>query len=580
MSKHDLDALREGLKAGKLTEEERALVAEVLSGYFWLTQEIKRKSTTISRLRRLFGVTSERAADLGLAPPPAEEEGTLTLDRPDDPASGPEADRQKDDHDATDDDDDQDGGGGLPTKGDQGEDGAEKKPNSKRPGHGRLGAAGRPGADTKRIAHPELVRGSCCPDCERGRLYALSPGKILRITGCAPLEATVYEPDRLRCSSCGSVQTAPLPEGIGTEVADTAAKAIVSVLHYAHGMPFHRLARFQEALGMPVPESTQWEMVEAVARVAMKVWTRLKLLASTASLIHHDDTTGRVAELRSKIAAGLESIDSAVADASDDEVLDFDPKRRGIFTTGMMAHVDGREIYLYFTGRRHAGENLQAILEGRPKDLSPPIVACDALSRNIPKGLRAIISKCLTHGRRNFVDCLASFPAECGHVIAELAKVYRHDAVARRFNFTPAERLSFHRDQSGPVMTALRHWMKAVLASGEVEENGGLGKAILYMLNHWHGLTAFLRVPGAPLTNDIVERALKWSIVYRKNSLQYLTVNGALVGDILMSVIRTCTAAAQNPVKYLKALLDNSAAVRDAPDQWLPWNYCQAIPSG
>src|SRR5438309_5219199 len=44
-----------------------------------------------------------------------------------------------------------------------------------------------------------------------------------------------------------------------------------------------------------------------------------------------------------------------------------------------------RRIALYFTGCKHAGENLAEVLKQRPPGLSPPIQMCDALSRNVPK---------------------------------------------------------------------------------------------------------------------------------------------------------------------------------------------------
>jgi hypothetical protein len=48
----------------------------------------------------------------------------------------------------------------------------------------------------------------------------------------------------------------------------------------------------------------------------------------------------------------------------------------------------GRKIALYFTGPKHAGENLAGVLKQRAKQASPIIQMCDALSRNVPKFLR------------------------------------------------------------------------------------------------------------------------------------------------------------------------------------------------
>ena len=57
--------------------------------------------------------------------------------------------------------------------------------------------------------------------------------------------------------------------------------------------------------------------------------------------------------------------------------------------------------------------------------------------------------------------------------------------------------------------------MEAQLAEHKTEPNSGLGKAISYLLNHWTKLTLFLRQAGAPIDNNIVERALKKAILNR-----------------------------------------------------------------
>ena len=64
-----------------------------------------------------------------------------------------------------------------------------------------------------------------------------------------------------------------------------------------------------------------------------------------------------------------------------------------------------------------------------------------------------------------------------------------------------------------------------------VEPNSGPGAAIAYMTKRWDRFTLFLRQPGAPLDNNLCERALKKAILHRKNSLFYKTQNGARVGD-------------------------------------------------
>jgi hypothetical protein len=121
-----------------------------------------------------------------------------------------------------------------------------------------------------------------------------------------------------------------------------------------------------------------------------------------------------------------------------------------------------------------------------------------------------------------------------------MAKVYRVDAIANRRAMSPEDRLMFHQKHSQKAMHDLKAWMKKSFDKKEVEPNSGLGQAMNYTLKRWEPLTLFLREPGAPLDNNICERALKKSILTRKNSLFYLTQDGAKIGDIYMSIIHTC----------------------------------------
>ena len=126
-------------------------------------------------------------------------------------------------------------------------------------------------------------------------------------------------------------------------------------------------------------------------------------------------------------------------------------------------------------------------------------------------------------------------------------------------------------------MKTLHDWMEAQLAERKTEPNSGLGKAIRYMLRHWMPLTLFLREPGAPIDNNIVERILKKAILHRKNSLFYKTLNGARVGDLFMSLIHTCELNGANPFDYLTELQRHSEEWKRSPSAWMPWNYRETL---
>jgi transposase len=429
------------------------------------------------------------------------------------------------------------------------------KPLSPSPGHGRNGASALTGARKILIPHANLQPGCGCPACECGKLYRQKePKPLVRIVGQAPLAATVYELERFRCNACGQVFTAEAPEEVGPDQYDETTGAMIAQLKYGSGVPFYRLEKLQASLGIPLPASTQWEIAEESAALLQPAWQELIRQGAQGEVVYNDDTRMRVLRL------AREPSDS----------------RTGVFTSGIVSTKSGQQIALYFTGRQHAGENLADVLRERTAELRPPVQMCDALSRNVPKlssGVEILLANCLAHGRRQFVDILPNFPAECRYVLEQFGRVYGYDADAREQKLTAAERLLFHQQQSAPVMEELHRWLESQLAQKKTEPNSSLGQAITYLLRHWRGLTAFLREANAPLDNNLCERALKRAVLHRKNALFYRTLHGAQVGDLFMSLIHTCELCGVNSFEYLTELQRHARELATEPARWMPWNY-------
>jgi transposase len=425
-------------------------------------------------------------------------------------------------------------------------------------GHGRRGAAAYTGARRVVVPHDTLRPGDRCPECGRGHVYAQhEPKWQIRFIGQAPLAATVYERQRLRCNACNEVFTAAAPAGVGEEKYDPTAVSMLAVLKYGNGLPFARLAGLQARYGIPLPESTQYEILQEAAQVLRPLLDELIRQAAQGEVVHNDDTGARILTLRGETPP------------DDAPTL----TRTGTFTSAIVARLAGHTIALFFTGRRHAGENLAAVLAHRAAALAPPIQVCDALARNLPKPLEVLLANCLAHGRRQFVEVADNFPDACRHVLEALAQVYQADEQARAQGLSPEERLCFHQAHSGPVMDALQAWLAAQLDAHQVEPNSGLGRAIRYLLRHWEPLTLFLRQPGVPLDNNIAERALKKAILNRKNAYFYRTENGARVGDLYMTLIHTCELNGVNAFEYLTELQRHTAELATTPSEWLPWTY-------
>jgi transposase len=422
-------------------------------------------------------------------------------------------------------------------------------------GHGRNGATAYGGAPKVQVPHESLQAGDRCPDAEcGGKVYAQrDPGVLVRVKGQTPIAATVYELEKLRCHLCGKVFTATAPEGAGEKKYDESAAAMMAVLRYGSGFPWNRLEGLEENLGIPLPAATQCQIMAETAASLQPALEELMRQAARGEVAHNDDTSMRVLSL--------------------DRDADLSADRTGVFTSGIVSIVGERRIALFFTGCKHAGENLAEVLKQRPPGLLPPIQMCDALSRNVPKLNATLVANCNAHSRRNFVKVTASFPVECRFVLETLGEVFGYDEQARVRGLSPDERLHFHQEHSGPLMEKLHSWSNAQFEERKIEPNSGLGQAISYLLRHWGKLTLFLRVAGAPIDNNLVERALKKAILHRRNSLFYKTRNGARMGDLFMSLIHTCELNGVNPFDYLIELQRHAGELKRLPSEWMPWNY-------
>ena len=547
LNSKEVEAMLERAAHNKLREDDAELMRRIIESYSYITELIDDKNTSLRRLRKLlFGAQTEKAKNVL-----DEQENESSGDSPGVTSSAANSSNA--------------------TENSVENTEAASATNDPPRGHGRYGVDAYQGAGTVDIPHPTFELGDACPDCHQGTLYEKTPSAIVRIVGQAPLGATVYRMQRLRCHLCGKSFTAPPPADAGDAKYDITAASMIGLLKYGSGLPFNRLERLQRNCEIPLAASTQWDIVHATATLLLPVYDELIRQAAHGEVLHNDDTTVRILELMGERAR-----------KTPPENDELDPKRTGMFTSGVLAMRAGVgsanqdvQIALFFSGRQHAGENLADVLQHRVVELETPILMCDGLARNIPQDLETIVANCLAHARRKFVDIHDRFSDECRHIIESLSKVYHHDQVARDEKLSSEERLAYHQLHSKPIMDQLRTWLQRQLDEKQVEENSALGEAITYMLKRWGRLTVFLHKLGAPLDNNTCERLPKKAILHRKNSMFFRSRTGARVGDLFMSLIYTCELAGANAYDYLNQLQVHAPDVAQFPARWMPWNYLE-----
>lgn len=418
-------------------------------------------------------------------------------------------------------------------------------------------------APTKEHKIVDLKRGDPCPVCPSGRLGKKAPLVFIRVTGSCEYQSEKHIVNRLVCNLCDHVVTAEVPKEV-TQDGDLgqkygySARSMMAIHKNFSGSPYFHQETLNNMFGQSITASTIFDQCEYVANDTQPAYFELKRLAANAVLFHIDDTSNRILDQKPekrKKRNGKGTVE-----------------RKGVYTSGLIAVLgDGKMIYLYETSLGHAGELIDDILRKRDTSLPPPILMCDALSRNLPSGsIKYYLSFCNSHARRGFYDLTSLFP-EVEKVLDWYEKIWINDSNCKNVNYDDAQRLSYHEEHSLPVMQSIKQWCQSYMDSDQSEHHGNLGKACAYFLNHFEELVMFCKMPGAPIDNNLMEEGLKVPIRTRKSSFFYKTKNGADVSNRLTTLICTAHRNNVNPFHYLNALQRNQEDLKSNPDSWLPW---------
>lgn len=259
--------LTEAIRASNLDPKIGEMIIDNISGNRWLVNALEKGQLSIKKLRALFNITTESFEHRKKRMRGLDEEQVAS-----------------------------------DTLGESAEQAESEEPTvrepKKRKGHGRLSAAAYLGAEIVEVNHPNLKRGDPCPEayCD-GRLYELSdPGVMIQVTGAPIARATKYELQKLRCSVCELIFTAPLPEGIEAVKYTTSLIAMLMIHKYFMSVPLYRQETLQHYLGVPLPASTQWELMAAQEDVLKALYSAFEYDAAQGRGLSIDDTKARILE--------------------------------------------------------------------------------------------------------------------------------------------------------------------------------------------------------------------------------------------------------------------------------------------
>jgi len=561
ISSDEEKALRERITKNQLTDNDLQLLLSLLNISQWIQGQLSQAKLTIRRLKKLFGFSSE-------SNPNKNNDNNADNDPSENPSDG------QNEKDALSKEQ-------PPSENNSGAENhnQETSPSHQRlvqwdteQNHGRLSADAYTGCPLIEVPLDDnILKNNLCPRClecnTQAKLIKQPPVVVVFLDSKPLITGHRYQLEKVRCSVCQAYFTAPLPSDVHRRSKYSyGAKSSIAIHHYYGGMPFKRLEKLQKLQGVPLADSTQYDLMADLYEGPVKpIVMALRQCAANGEQFYFDDTIGRILEQIRINKQATSSID-----------------KKAIHATVLLSEYQGHRIYLFDTNQQTAGKTFSSLLQSRHVDEEFQTMS-DASASNfaaLDDTLMAhwVITLCLAHSRRKFHELFdPDVDDDVNFVIRTIGRVYHHERYCKQMNLNPQQRLEYHQKHSKPLMEALRVWLTNLLKFKTVEPNSRFGQAIIYLLKRWVWLTQFYRVTGAVIDNNICEIAIKIVICYRNNSRFYATFYGAELGDAIMSLLHSAAASEVNLFNYLTTIQQYATEVETNPHAWLPWCYQQTV---
>ena len=439
----------------------------------------------------------------------------------------------------------------------------ERKPK-RGAGHGKRPASGFLQALHRFFAHPDFSEpGALCGECHKGGVYPHF-GQWHRFMGQPMLRVVIINYEIWRCTLCGYSWPAPIATDITDDGAERktfgySAIALIVIAKYFYGTPWARQERMQSMLDLPISASCMNDQTHGFAVIITPIYECLIRMAAQGWRFFSDDTGNRILELKPMLKKQRKT---------EKETL-----RTGIHTSVIRADLEGPiTIALFKSGIQHAGEFIDEVLSFRDPGLPAPLHMMDGSASSPATVCETKQCHCNAHARRKLEEKADLYPEHWEMVRKVYRNIYAVDAEIKHA-MSPEERLKHHQDHSKQAMLDMFAWMQKELDDKNVEPNSTLGGIFAYFLARQKTLMAFTEFAGAPLDNNLVEQAIKFVALIRKNSNYYRTVIGAKDSDVILTVGVTAALGGANLNTYFVAVQRYPDEVKKNPELFLPWNY-------
>lgn len=181
---------------------------------------------------------------------------------------------------------------------------------------------------------------------------------------------------------------------------------------------------------------------------------------------------------------------------------------------------------------------------------------------------------CMAHARRYFEQALISDRERAEHVMELIQQLYLVEQKIRdgESPMSDEQIVALRKAEAQPVLDQIKLWLDEHL--NIVTPTSPLGKAISYMYARWNKLCVYINHAQLNIDNNLVENAIRPSVIGRKNYLFSGSHDGARNSAMFYSFLGSCKANRINPEEWLADVLEKLPETKSSqlytllPNQW------------
>jgi len=165
------------------------------------------------------------------------------------------------------------------------------------------------------------------------------------------------------------------------------------------------------------------------------------------------------------------------------------------------------------------------------------------------------LAGCWAHVRRKFHEALEQSPKTAGWIMRQIQHLYRVESRLREQKAGAQLRQAVRGSDSRPIIQRIQRALIALKSSRRHLPQSLLGIALDYALGQWPTLQVYLADGRVEIDNNLVENAIRPTVLGKKN---WLFVGEAGAGDrgaILYTIIECCRRRGIDSYAYLKDIL-------------------------